>query len=187
MWGNDKQHFNFRCKCLWTLRGNWIIVKSVSLKCSEIKLLLNKQIPPLWTLCLFSVTLAHSFKWVKTFNGTALCFAKQMRKISLTHAILKAVCFLHLTQVGLAVGDIDSIQQNATLKRFAMQVEFVAEIEESYPRFITRRVYHPSLVVKPNRPTRWKRYHSMWICLVQSATMKKLALRIFCMPCMFEI
>ena len=38
-----------------------------------------------------------------------------------------------------------------------MQVQFVAEIEESYPRFITRRVYHPSLVVKPNRPTRWKR------------------------------
>ena len=64
----------------------------------------------------------------------------------------------HLTQVGLAVGDIDSIQQNATLKRLAMQVEFVAEIEESYPRFITRRVYHPSLTVKPNRPTRWKRY-----------------------------
>ena len=60
-------------------------------------------------------------------------------------------------QVGLAVGDIDAIQQNATLKRLAMQVEFVSEIEESYPRFITRRVYHPTLVIKPNRPTRWKR------------------------------
>ena len=78
-----------------------------------------------------------------------------MCNISLTHALLKAVYFY--TQVGLAVGDIDSIQQNATLKRLAMQVEFVAEIEESYPRFITRRVYHPSLVVRPNRPTRWKR------------------------------
>lgn len=60
-------------------------------------------------------------------------------------------------QVGLAVGDIDAIQHNATLKRLAMQVEFVAEIEESYPRFITRRVYHPNLVFRPNRPSRWNR------------------------------
>ena len=78
---------------------------------------------------------------------------------NLSHSCLtQSGLLLHLTQVGLAVGDIDSIQQNATLKRLAMQVQFVAEIEESYPRFITRRVYHPSLVVRPNRPTRWKRY-----------------------------
>lgn len=57
----------------------------------------------------------------------------------------------------MAVGDIDTIQNNATLKRLAMQVEFVAEIEESYPRFITRRVYHPTLVSMPNRKSRWTR------------------------------
>ena len=45
-----------------------------------------------------------------------------------------------LVQVGLAVGDIDTIQQSATLKRLAMQVEFVAEIEQSYPRFVTRQL-----------------------------------------------
>ncbi|KAJ7385756.1 Transient receptor putative cation channel sub A member 1 [Desmophyllum pertusum] len=59
--------------------------------------------------------------------------------------------------VGLAVGDIDSIRQNATLKRLAMQVEFVAEIEEGYPRFLTRQVYNPTLVFRPNCSTRWKR------------------------------
>ena len=83
-----------------------------------------------------------------------------MWKITLIYALLKPICFY--AQVGLAVGDIDSIQQNATLKRLAMQVEFVAEIEESYPRFVTRRVYHPSLVVRPNRPTRWKRYLNLF-------------------------
>ena len=82
-----------------------------------------------------------------------------MSIISLIYALLEPVRIY--TQVGLAVGDIDSIQQNATLKRLAMQVEFVAEIEESYPRFVTRRVYHPSLVVRPNRPTRWKRYENL--------------------------
>ena len=61
-------------------------------------------------------------------------------------------------KVGLAVGDIDAIQQNATLKRLAMQVEFVAEIEDRYPRFITRRLYRPTLVFKPNTPSPWKRF-----------------------------
>lgn len=124
------------------------------------------------------------FQMSKNFERNRFMFRKANAKNS-CHT--QSGLLLHLTQVGLAVGDIDSIQQNATLKRLAMQVEFVAEIEESYPRFITRRVYHPSLVVKPNRPTRWKRYHSMWICPVQSVTVKKIALRIFCMPCIFEI
>lgn len=70
--------------------------------------------------------------------------------------LLMAIILMNLL-VGLAVGDIDAIQHNATLKRLAMQVEFVAEIEESYPRFITRRLYHPTLVSRPNRPSRWKR------------------------------
>lgn len=39
-----------------------------------------------------------------------------------------------------------------------MQVEFVAEIEQSYPRFLTRRLYRPTLVFRPNRPSRWKRF-----------------------------
>ena len=56
------------------------------------------------------------------------------------------------------MGDIDAIRQNATLKRLAMQVEFVAEVEDRYPRVITRRVYQPTLVFRPNCPTLWLRY-----------------------------
>ena len=54
-------------------------------------------------------------------------------------------------QVGLAVGDIDSVSRNATLKRLAMQVSYVAEIEETYPRCLRRRWYKPHVVETPNR------------------------------------
>ena len=56
------------------------------------------------------------------------------------------------------MGDIDAIRQNATLKRLAMQVEFVAEVEDKYPRFITRGVYQSTHVFRPNSPTRRKKY-----------------------------
>lgn len=53
-------------------------------------------------------------------------------------------------QVGLAVGDIESVQRNATLQRMAMQVSFVVEVEDKYPKIVTRRIYNPSLQLKPN-------------------------------------
>ena len=68
----------------------------------------------------------------------------------ITVKTLNAALYL---QVGLAVGDIDSIAKTATLKRLAMQVAYVAEIEETYPKFITRRLYKPYKVVMPNRPS----------------------------------
>jgi len=52
--------------------------------------------------------------------------------------------------VGLAVGDIESVQRNATLQRMSMQVAFVAEVEDKYPRMITRKIYKPTFEIKPN-------------------------------------
>lgn len=128
---------------------------------------------------------AHSFKWLENFERNRLMFRKTNLKTFSHLCHTQSGLLLHLTQVGLAVGDIDSIQQNATLKRFAMQVAFVAEIEESYPRFITRRVYHPSLVVKPNRPTRWKRYANLSSSKCHRD--ENCTLCIFWMPCILEI
>lgn len=48
------------------------------------------------------------------------------------------------------MGDIESVQRTATLQRMAMQVSFVAEVENKYPKFITRKIYNPSLELKPN-------------------------------------
>ena len=78
-------------------------------------------------------------------------------------------------QVGLAVGDIDTIQQSATLKRLAMQVEFVAEIEQSYPRFVTRQLYHPTVTLRPNRSSRLRRYEQLH---EQSRTLRQIGKRL---------
>ena len=56
------------------------------------------------------------------------------------------------------MGDIDAIRQNAAFKRLSMQVEFIAVVENRFPRFIARRVYHPEVVLRPNRRTLWNRY-----------------------------
>ena len=58
--------------------------------------------------------------------------------------------FVFPLQIGLAVGDINTVQRNANLRRLAMQVAFNAEVERKFPKFITRMVYKPVLVVKPN-------------------------------------
>jgi len=53
--------------------------------------------------------------------------------------------------VGLAVGDIDSIQRNANLRRLAMQVEFVADIDQRFPCWLRERFQKSELVVKPHQ------------------------------------
>ena len=64
---------------------------------------------------------------------------------------------IHL-QVGLAVGDIDAIRRNAAFKRMAMQVMYIAKVENSFPRCISRRFRHPEVTLQPNRRTLRKRY-----------------------------
>jgi len=61
-------------------------------------------------------------------------------------------------KVGLAVCDIDTVQREATLQSQAMQVEFVGQLEEKYPRFITRLVYKKSFVEYPNKVGKFTRY-----------------------------
>ena len=56
------------------------------------------------------------------------------------------------------MGDINAIRQNAAFQRLAMQVEFIVEVENKFPRFIARRFYHPEVVLRPNRQTLWNRY-----------------------------
>lgn len=57
-------------------------------------------------------------------------------------------CFL---QVGLAVGDTETMKKCATIKRLEMQLQYQFAIEEAYPSFITRRAYLTVYVEKPNR------------------------------------
>lgn len=52
--------------------------------------------------------------------------------------------------VGLAVGDIDKIQQNALMDRYVLQVQLLLDIENSMPMFILKHVQVPSYSEYPN-------------------------------------
>lgn len=56
------------------------------------------------------------------------------------------------------MGDIDAIRRNAAFKKMAMYVEYIANVEKSFPRCISRRFYYPEVVLRPNRRTLRKRY-----------------------------
>jgi hypothetical protein len=51
----------------------------------------------------------------------------------------------------LAVGDIDSIQKNATMKRKAMEVDYIATIEARYPKSLIHYIHKPITVIYPNK------------------------------------
>lgn len=54
--------------------------------------------------------------------------------------------------VGLAVGDIDKIQQNALMDRYVQQVRLLVEIENSLPKFILEKVQVYDHTEFPNSP-----------------------------------
>ncbi|CAH3024860.1 unnamed protein product [Porites evermanni] len=56
--------------------------------------------------------------------------------------------------IGLAVGDIDKIQQKSVMARYVMQVELLLEIEESLPKWILRRVQVDKHEEFPNRSSK---------------------------------
>lgn len=56
--------------------------------------------------------------------------------------------------VGLAVGDIDKIQQKSVMARYVMQVELLLELEESLPQWILRRVQIDKYEEFPNRKSK---------------------------------
>ena len=66
-------------------------------------------------------------------------------------------CF-HL-QIGLAVGDIETIQKTAFLRNKGRQINFIADIERKFPKFFTRRMHLPTEIVRArrrNQKTFWK-------------------------------
>ncbi|PVD29254.1 hypothetical protein C0Q70_11851 [Pomacea canaliculata] len=52
--------------------------------------------------------------------------------------------------VGLAVDDIKAVQEQASLKRLAMQVELTLDVEKVIPDFIWRKAFLQSKTIKPN-------------------------------------
>ena len=53
-------------------------------------------------------------------------------------------------QIGLAVGDIESVQRNARLKRLAMQVEHLTDLERKLPERLLQYVDKSEYKIYPN-------------------------------------
>ncbi|RDD41198.1 Transient receptor potential cation channel subfamily A member 1 [Trichoplax sp. H2] len=55
--------------------------------------------------------------------------------------------------IGLAVGDIDQVRQNANMQRLAETVQFLTDTENSIPKWLRKRRYYKQIVIYPNRNT----------------------------------
>ncbi|XP_048765661.1 transient receptor potential cation channel subfamily A member 1 homolog isoform X2 [Ostrea edulis] len=66
--------------------------------------------------------------------------------------ILMSIIIMNLL-VGLAVDDIKAVQEQAALKRMAMQVELALDVERVVPEFIRRRFVTKCDTYRPNRKT----------------------------------
>ncbi|XP_076466512.1 transient receptor potential cation channel subfamily A member 1 homolog [Babylonia areolata] len=64
--------------------------------------------------------------------------------------IVMAILLMNLL-VGLAVDDIKAVQEQAALKRMAMQVKLALDVERVIPDFIRRKAYAKWKTMKPNK------------------------------------
>ena len=77
-------------------------------------------------------------------------------------------CLFFVLQVGLAVGDIDSIQKTASLRTLIDQALLVDNIQKKYPKPLLRLGYKESMEILPNQNTFIKR----WVYLSQESFLK---------------
>lgn len=64
--------------------------------------------------------------------------------------VLIPIVFMNLL-IGLAVGDIESVQRNAELKLLAIEIEDVFTFERRLPNCFLRRIHKPSITKYPNK------------------------------------
>merc|ERR1712223_2294129 len=67
--------------------------------------------------------------------------------------IINAIIVVNLL-IGLAVDDIQAVQDNAILKRLAMQVELVLDVERMLPNIMLRRLTQQKEVIS-HKPKKW--------------------------------
>ncbi|XP_068698490.1 transient receptor potential cation channel subfamily A member 1-like isoform X2 [Montipora foliosa] len=126
-----------------------------------------------WSFVKVSVMMVGEFEYDDTFintikedsekTGNPLNPFPEISAVFIFFFLFMMSIILMNLLVGLAVGDIESVRRNATLERMAMQVAFVAEVENKYPRMLTRRIYKASIEIKPNvRQTKYGFHAWLW-------------------------
>ncbi|XP_064626190.1 transient receptor potential cation channel subfamily A member 1-like isoform X2 [Lineus longissimus] len=91
----------------------------------------------------------ETFLYPLTDSDTTTAHFATLTVVLLVAFILLMPILLMNLLIGLAVGDIESIQRNARLKRIAMQVELHTDLEKKLPAFFLSHVDKQEVVVKP--------------------------------------
>lgn len=84
---------------------------------------------------------------VSSDSGAPLVPYRESSLIFLSVFIFAIPIVLMNLLVGLAVGDIESVQRYAYLRNKGKFVDFVYGVERRFPKFITRYFYKPQLVI----------------------------------------
>lgn len=100
-----------------------------------------------------TVMMIGEFEYQDIFYGNDIDFYPEITYIMFcVFMICMSIIIMNLL-VGLAVDDIKAVQEQAALKRMAMQVELALDVERVVPEFIRRRFVTKCDTYKPNKRT----------------------------------
>ena len=99
-----------------------------------------------------SVMMTGEFEYESIFHNDqdALEFSNLTYFFFVVFLVIMTIIVSNLL-VGLAVDDIKAVQEQAILKRLAMQVELVLDVERLLPNFLLKRLSTQKEMIKPKR------------------------------------
>lgn len=83
-------------------------------------------------------------------NSTDVKYPAASYIIFVIFLVIMSILLMNLL-VGLAVDDIKAVQEQAALKRMAMQVDLALDVERIIPDFLRRRAFMRRKTIQPNR------------------------------------
>lgn len=106
-----------------------------------------------YSLLKTTVMMIGEFEFDGIFYDSELMFPVSSLLLFVAFIVIMAILLMNLL-VGLAVDDIKAVQDQAVLKRLAMQVEQVLDVERLLPYFLIRRYFIQYEVIM-KKPQRW--------------------------------
>ncbi|XP_022786604.1 transient receptor potential cation channel subfamily A member 1-like isoform X2 [Stylophora pistillata] len=114
-----------------------------------------------WLLTIFAMTLGE-LNYADNFMPLEYPFAELINVLFILFVLAMPIILMNML-VGLAVGDIDNIQRNATMDRYVMQIKMLLETEEQLPRWLRKHVQFEKFVEFPNKklPLKTRLYNAI--------------------------
>ncbi|KAJ7386254.1 hypothetical protein OS493_010658 [Desmophyllum pertusum] len=89
-------------------------------------------------------------EYTRFFMDQKLFSPTLSRIVFLAFCVMMPIVLMNLT-IGLAVGDIDSIQQNAEYKRLSLKIDVIHKFKEKLPLWLLHRLHQSESVRRPNK------------------------------------